>query len=52
MFFLFIVLPLWWLHKRSYAPPAPESFGLPSAPAAPVPTAPDSPVNEEPVRFK
>jgi hypothetical protein len=52
MFFLFIVLPLWLLHKRSYAPPMPESFGPPSAPAAPAPAEPAPANEEEPVRFK
>ena len=52
MFFLLIVLPLWLLHKRSYPPPAPESFGLPSVPPAPVPKAPHPPDDEDSVRFK
>ena len=52
IFFLFIVLPFWLLHKRSYAPPMPESFGPPSAPPAPVPEVTDPADDEKPVRFK
>ena len=50
--FLFVVLPVWLLSKRSHAPPSAETFGPPAAsPGAPA-TDPVEPDREEPVRFE